>query len=83
LKHEKEVIILLNPYSGEKKTRFILNHTVAPILNTANIKHQVLEFHDRSPLGNMLISNKINLKNYHGYVIKISKNKKQIMFNYF
>jgi hypothetical protein len=68
LKHEKEVLILLNPYSGEKKTRFILNHTVSPILNTAKIKHQVLEFHDRSVLANVLISNNINFNDYYGYL---------------
>jgi hypothetical protein len=67
LRTEKQVLVLLNPYSGEKKSRLIANHTVVPILKTAKIKHTVIEFHDRMPISDAFFYNKINIKDFYGF----------------
>lgn len=69
LQTKKQVLVLINPFSGDKKSRLILNHTVLPILNTAKIEFRLLEFHDKAPLTDLLIENKIKFNDYYGIVI--------------
>jgi hypothetical protein len=41
LQNEREIIIFINPYSGQKNVRSILNHSVIPLLKTAQLKYSV------------------------------------------
>lgn len=54
---ERHVLVLLNPYAGDKRARSILYHTLLPLFETAHIRHTVVEFHDLLPLRHSLIMN--------------------------
>ena len=64
----KNVLLLLNPYSGEKRTRYYFNHQILPMFNTAEMTYAILEFHDQAPLKDVLSYNKIDLNDYYGLV---------------
>ncbi len=39
---EKKLLVLLNPYSGEKRTRSVYNFQILPILDLINFKIDVI-----------------------------------------
>ena len=66
LQETRHVLILLNPYAGEKKTRSIYNTHLVPLLATAQIKHTTIEFHENLNLKENLINNKICIEDFYG-----------------
>lgn len=65
---EREVLILINPYAGEKRSRSLYNHVLVPLFNSAQIKQMVVEFHDNLPLRHSLIMNDITFDKFYGFV---------------
>jgi hypothetical protein len=66
LQETRHVLILLNPFAGEKKTRSIYNTHLVPLLATAQIKHTTVEFHENLNLKENLLKNKICIENFYG-----------------
>lgn len=66
LKNHRQVLVLLNPYSGERKTRSIFNSFLNPLFKTARIKYKIIEFHDNLNLKDNLLKNNICFSDYYG-----------------
>lgn len=69
LQIEKRVLILINPYAGEKRTRSILNFMVSPLMELASITTDIIEFHNDKPLRDQLYHKNINTVNYYGILL--------------
>lgn len=62
----RSLVIFLNPYSGIRRTRLVLNKKVIPVLQSAQITFVIYEFHDRMPIWKVLKENNIKFDNYDG-----------------
>ena len=62
----RHVLVLLNPYAGERKTRAIFNGYVYPLFNTAKFTFQIIEFHDNINLKQTLVRNEIQFSDFYG-----------------
>ncbi|CAF0744424.1 unnamed protein product [Brachionus calyciflorus] len=69
LNGRKKVLVLLNPYSGEKKTRSIFNFQISQYLISSYIEWDLIEFHDNQPLRDEIKKMKISFDNYYGILI--------------